>query len=308
MKYKDYYRILGVARDASADQIKKAYRRLARKYHPDVSKEANAEERFKEVGEAYEVLKDAEKRAAYDQLGSYQAGQEFRPPPDWEQRFAQGRRFKDFGGVDFGDMFADLFGMAGFGGSSRPGMDAHAARGRGRDVQAEITVSLEDADKGGERTLEIGLPGHAARSVRIRTPAGAADGQRLRVRGQGNAGPGGQGDLILTVRIAPHPLFRLEGHDIYLDLPLAPWEAVLGTQVTVPTLAGPVRLRVPAGAKAGRRLRLSGQGFRHPRSGRGDFYAVIGIVVPESPGEEERRLFEKLAEISGFDPRPNFPR
>jgi curved DNA-binding protein len=307
MKYRDYYRILGVARDAPADEIKKAYRRLARKFHPDVSKEPDAEERFKEVGEAYEVLWDPKKRAAYDQLGSYKAGQEFRPPPDWEQRFAQGRRFKDFAGVDFGDMFADLFGMAGFGASPRPGTGAHAG-GRGRDVQAEITVSLEEADEGGERTLEIGLPGHTPRSVRIRIPAGTADGQRLRVRGRGNAGPGGQGDLILTVRIARHPFFRLDGHDIHLDLPLAPWEAVLGAQVTVPTLTGPVRLRIPAGAKTGRKLRLAGQGFRHPRSGRGDFYAVIRIVVPESPGEEERKLFEKLAEVSRFDPRPNFPR
>jgi curved DNA-binding protein len=308
MKYRDYYQTLGVPRDAPAEEVKKAYRRLARKYHPDVSKEPDAEERFKETGEAYEVLKDPEKRAAYDQLGRYRSGQEFRPPPGWEQRFAHGRHFDEFSGSDFGDMFANLFGMAGFGSGGHPGMGRHAPHARGRDATAKIAIPLEEADRGGERTLQMGAAGHGSRTVRVRIPAGVADGQKLRLRGQGNPGPGGAGDLILTVGVLPHGLYRLDGRDIYLELPLAPWEAVLGTQITVSTLAGPVRLRIPPGSRAGGKLRLAGKGYTQSKGERGDCYAVIKIVVPDHPGEEERALYEKLAGVSHFDPRPHFPR
>jgi curved DNA-binding protein len=302
MKYKDYYEILGVARNAPAEEIKKAYRRLARKYHPDVSKEKDAEERFKEANEAYEVLKDAKKRAAYDQLGRYQAGQDFRPPPGWEQRYTQGQRFRDFADLDFGDLFAELFGAGGLRGA-RPG-----GRARGTNVEASVSVTLEEAYQGGERTLQLSVPGTAPRLVKVRIPPGVIEGQRLRVAGKGTPGPGGVGDLLLSIHIQPHGLYRLEGHDLYMDLPLAPWEAALGAQVTVPTLSGPVRLKIPTGARSGQKMRLGGRGLPRPRNGHGDLYVVLQIVTPPTLSSEERALFERLAGMSHFDPRPGFPK
>lgn len=306
MKYKDYYKVLGVHRNAGADEIKKAYRRLARKYHPDVSREKDAEERFKEVNEAYDVLGDAEKRVAYDQLGAYRSGQEFRPPPGWGGRFSQGGPSQaDFGGMDLSDLFAQMFGM----GSARTASGRGFSAGlRGRDVEATVSLSLEEACAGTERGLQIAAPGQPPRQVKVRIPAGVLPGRRLRVRGKGEASMHGEaGDLLLRIEVAPHPLFRLDGRDVLLDLPVAPWEAALGVHVTVPTLGGNVRMRVPPGAKSGQKLRLTGRGM--PGSeGRGDQYVIVQIVVPADLSAEECALYERLARISRFDPRPGFPR
>lgn len=305
MKYKDYYKALGVARDAGGDEIKKAYRRLARKFHPDVSKEANAEERFKDVSEAYEVLSDEKKRAAYDQLGSHRGGQEFRPPPDWGSRFGQrGFSQSDLGGMDLGDIFSQMFG----GGAGRAGSQGFTGGMRGRDVEAKVRISLEEAYAGAEKNLHLAAPGQSPRTVKVRIPAGALPGRRLRVKGKGEASMHGEaGDLLLEIEIEPHPLFRLEGKDIYLDLPVTPWEAVLGASVTVPTLSGNIRMRIPAGGKSGQKHRLPGRGMPE-QDGKGDFYVVARIVMPTEVSDEERALYERLAGLSRYDPRPNFPK
>lgn len=292
MKYKDYYSILGVPRDADDEAIKKAYRRLARKYHPDVSKEPDATARFQEVGEAYETLKDAEKRAAYDGLGSHRPGQDFRPPPDWAERFHAGG-FEDLGGIDLSDLFASFGGMRGAGGPRR-----------GRDYEVTVHLRLEDAAHGSEVTLELG-PGQ---TVQARIPKGATDGQKLRLRGKGGAGRKGAapGDLYLNIALHPHPLFKVSGHDLYLDVPVAPWEAALGASIEIPTLEGRVALRIPAGSKAGQRLRLGGKGLPRPAGGAGDLYAVLSVTVPSVLSERERKLFEALRDESKFDPRGHF--
>ncbi len=301
MKFKDYYEILGVERGAAQEEVKKSYRRLARKFHPDVSKEKDAEERFKAVNEAYEVLGDARKRAAYDQLGVHRGGQEFRPPPDWRERFGQrGAGASDFGGMNMADLFAQMFG--GHGG--RQGFTGHA---RGRDEEVVVRLSLEDAFHGVERSLQLSSPGQAARTLNVRIPAGVLPGRRLRVRGKGGvSGHGLASDLILSIEVEPHPLYRLDGKDIVLETPLAPWEAVLGTSITVPTLTGNVRLRIPAGSGGGQKLRLSGRGMPDA-SGAGDLLVLPRIVVPAEVSAEVRALYERLAELSKFDPRPNFP-
>jgi curved DNA-binding protein len=307
MKYKDYYQILGVPRGASADEIKKAYRRLARKYHPDVSKETGAEDKFKEVNEAHDVLSDPEKRAAYDQLGSYRPGQEFRPPPDWGRQFgggAGGFAAGDMGGMDFGDLFSELFGM----GAGRSGRQGFAGSPHGRDVEAVVHVTLEEAYHGTERQLQLSAPGGQPRNVRVRIPAGAVSGRRLRVPGKGQASVHGPaGDLYLIIEVDPHALYRLEGKDLYLDTPVTPWEAALGTSLVVPTLAGNVRLKVPAGAKSGQKLRLPGKGMPSP-DGAGDGYVVLQIALPPELSEAERDLYEQLRVASSHDPRPHFPK
>jgi len=303
MKYKDYYAILGVERNASQDDIKKAYRRLARKYHPDVSKEANAEERFKEVGEAYETLKDAEKRAAYDQLGRHQTGQEFRPPPDWETRFGGGG-FED---VDLADLFA-AFGARPRGRSGRAGFAIP-----GEDYEVTARIELEDAARGTELNIQLSVPEtgpegvlrRVPKTIRARVPKGVTDGERLRVAGKGGPGANGgpAGDLYLNIALKPHRLFRASGHDLYLELPVAPWEAVLGAQVEVPTLEGRISVSVKPGAKAGQKLRVPGRGLPMPQGGGGDLYCVLTIVTPPSPGEREKALYRELAAVSGFNPR-----
>lgn len=316
MKYKDYYKVLGVARDASADDIKKAYRKLARKYHPDVSKEPATEEKFKEIGEAYDTLKNPEKRAAYDQLGSYQAGQEFRPPPDWEQHFhthftSDGMDFSD---VDLADLLAGL--ARGRQRTARPsGVEIPMP---GEDYEMTAALTLEEAARGTEVDVNLsmlepdarGFPRRAQRHFKVRIAKGATDGQRLRVPGKGGKGihGGRDGDLYLNIALRPHPLFRASGHDLYLDLPLTPWEAVLGVTVEVPTLTGPVRLKVPPGTHAGQRLRLGQRGLPKPDSGEGDLYATVQIVVPDAPSERERALYRQLAEGSTFNPRSHFDR
>ena len=311
MKYKDYYKILGVEKSATQDDIKKSYKKLARKFHPDVSKEKDAEEKFKELGEAYEVLKDAEKRASYDQLGSYQAGQEFRPPPDWEQRFGQGNGFGGFGAGGFD--FADLFGMGRQGGG-RQGRGGFAKAGQ--DFTMSLQITLDEAYHGVERTLDIEVPertadGHMTRipkSIKMRIPKGAIDGQKMRLPGKGGKGSNGgpSGDLILTLQVQSHPLFKAVGHDLFLDLPVTPWEAALGTSVEVPTMEGKVRLKVSSGAKSGQKLRLTGKGLPKRGSGHGDFFAVLQIVVPPTMTDEEKELFESLSKVSVFNPRSHF--
>ncbi|MCY4220955.1 MAG: DnaJ domain-containing protein [Thiotrichales bacterium] len=295
MRFRDYYETLGVARGASHDDIKRAYRRLARKYHPDVSKESDAEARFKEVGEAYEVLKDPEKRAAYDRFGKdWEHGQEFRPPPGWERQFDFGGGFS--GDSGFSDFFESLFGRGGFAGARGPG------RARGGDQSARIEIPLEDVYHGATRNISVN-----GRTLSIRIPRGVAEGQRIRLGGQGGAGPGGgpTGDLYLTVAHAAHPLFRTEGRDVHLKLPLAPWEAALGATVAVPTLGGKVDLKIPRGSRAGRSLRLKGRGL--PGRPDGDQYVTLEIVTPPADTPEAESLYRKMAESMRFDPRPDFP-
>ena len=310
MKYKDYYEILGVKRDASTDDIKKAYRKLAHKYHPDVSKDPTGEEQFKAVAEAYQTLKDAEKRTAYDNLGRHQPGEEFRPPPDWGQQFGEG-------GFSFDDIdLADLFGNLG-GGRSRAGGQRGNIPIPGQDYEVTAPISIEDAYRGTELDLNLSVPeydGHG-RVHRVplvfkaRIPKGVTDGERLRLPGKGGKGLSGgpNGNLYLTIALQPHPLYRVTGHDLYVDLPVAPWEAALGASVEVPTLGGPVRLKIPPGTNTGQKLRLAKRGLPKRREGEGDLFAIVQIVVPASPTEREKALFKELAEASKFDPRASFP-
>jgi len=312
MEFKDYYEVMGVERDATQDEIKRAYRRLARKYHPDVSKEPDAEARFKEVGEAYEALKDPEKRAAYDQLGAYRAGQEFRPPPDWNQGF----EFHDggFTGADagqFSDFFESLFGRGGgmsgsFGGRARREFHAH-----GEDAHAKVLIDVEDAYRGATRALtlkhtELGPDGRPAikeRTLNVRIPKGVRQGQHIRLAKQGGAGlgEGEAGDLYLEVDFLPHPLYRVEGRDVYLHLPVAPWEAALGASVKVPTPAGTVDLKIPANSSGGRKLRLKGRGI--PGKTPADLYVVLQIALPNADDAAVKRAYEEFAKAVDFDPR-----
>jgi curved DNA-binding protein len=314
MKYKDYYAALGVKRDASADEIKKAYRKLAQKHHPDVSKEKGAEEKFKEVAEAYQALKDPEKRAAYDQLGaSYRPGQDFRPPPDWEKQFRDqgGGGSFSFDDLDLSDLFASFGGRGG--GRSRASMQFP-----GEDYEVTVHITLEDALRGTQVDLNLGVPEYDAegrvrqvpKTIKARIPKGATDGQRLRLRGQGGKGVNGgrDGDLYLNIALHPHPLFRPTGHDLYLDLPLTPWEAALGATVEVPTLDGAVNMKIPPATTAGRKLRLSKKGLPKPGGGEGDLYAIVQIVNPTVLGEREKELYAELAKASRFDPRGHFAR
>jgi len=314
MKYKDYYKTLGLERNADADAIKKAYRKLARKYHPDVSKDPAGEEKFKDVAEAYETLKDADKRAAYDQLGSHQSGQDFRPPPDWEKRYADnGFAFDD---TDLADLFAGLAGGRQRGGQAGGGQRFDVPI-PGQDFEVSAQISLEDAYRGTLLDLNLSIPDYdengrlrrVPREFKARIPKGATDGQRLRLPGKGGKGFNGgrDGDLYLNIALNPHPLYRVSGHDLYLDLPLAPWEAALGTRVEVPTLGGNVRLKIPPGTVAGQKLRLTGRGLPKPRAeGAGDFFAIVQIAVPATLSEREQALFKELADVSTFDPRGHF--
>ncbi len=300
MEYKDYYKILGVERSASADEVKKAYRKLARKYHPDTNKDnPTAEQQFKEVTEAYEVLKDSEKRARYDALGSnWQQGQNFRPPPGFEQMFGGGSPFGGAsfsfdagGGGGFSDFFESIFG-GGMGGGSPFGQ---AAPRRGSDAETEITISLEDAHHGASR--EISLQGASGiRRLNVKIPKGAQDGQKIRLSGQGNPGPAGSGDLYLKLRLAKHPRYQLEGNNLVVDVPVASWDAALGGSIEVQTLDGKINLKMPAGISSGQRMRLKGKGLAH----KGDLFAQIKIMTPKSLSDQERELFEKLRAVSDF--------
>lgn len=311
MQYKDYYAALGVAREATEEQIKQAYRKLARKYHPDVSKEPDAEAKFKEVAEAYQTLKDPQKRAAYDQLGKHRPGEEFRPPPDWQQHwqgaFGEGASFAEQ--VDLADLFAHLSG----GGFGRGG-GAHARMSMpGRDFEVAVPITIEEAYSGTQIDLDLAMPEYdeqgrvrqVPQAFRARIPKGATQGQRLRLAGKGGRGFNGgrNGDLYLDISLRPHPVYRANGHDLYLDLPLAPWEAVLGTAVEVPTPGGAVRLKVRPGTQAAQQLRLPGRGLPRPRGEPGDLYAIVSIVVPREASEREKALYRELGEASSFNPR-----
>ena len=309
-EYKDYYKIMGVDRDASADEIKRAYRKLARKYHPDVSSESDAEARFQELQEAYEVLKDPEKRAAYDNLGAdWRQGEDFQPPPGWDSGFEfRGGGFTQGDASAFSDFFESLFGRAAAGQGQRGFGGFH---GRGQDHTARIALDLLDAYRGGVHTITLQSPtvdthGQVQgepRRIKVRIPAGVTDGQQIRVPGKGGegTGSGGAGDLYLEVSLRPHSLFRPEGRDIHLDVPIAPWEAALGATVTVPTLGGEVDAKIPAGARSGQRLRLKGRGL--PGSPAGDQYLHLGVVVPPARNDDDRELYERMRQQMDFDPR-----
>lgn len=306
MKYKDYYAALGVERDATPEQIKKAYRKLAHQYHPDISKDPEGEAKFKEVQEAYATLKDPEKRAAYDELGRRPPGESFEPPPHWGQGFGDGENFSD---VDLSDLLAAF--------ATRGGARGRRAQ-RGQDAEASAPVTLEQVHEGAEVDLRLNLPEyddrgllhHVPRTFRVRIPKGAGEGQRLRLAGKGGPGRNGgpPGDLYIAIRLLPHPLYRVSGRDLYLDLPLTPAEAVLGATVEVPTLRGRVELKVAPGTANGRQLRLSGRGLPTADGGNGDLYAVVRIEVPPSPNARERELYAELAKASDFYPRSHFAR
>ena len=313
MDYKDYYAILGVDQNASPDEIQHAYRKLARKYHPDVNKEPGAEDTFKDVGEAYEVLKDPEKRAKYDRYGSaWKAAQQSNgtPPPGYEDIWfdissAPDDAFSGFSG--FSSFFEQLFGRSVRGNRSR------GARGgprtwtmAGADQEARLTISLEEAARSGKRDISLTDPETGqTKTYTVNIPRGIRPGQRIRLAQLGGQGIGGgpAGDLYLRVEFLPHPVFRLKGRDLYTTLAVTPWEAALGATVTLSTLTGNVQVKVPAGSSSGRRIRLRGKGFPDSRSGAGDLYAEIQIVVPKSLTDDERRLFEELARCSTFQPR-----
>ncbi|SFC34442.1 curved DNA-binding protein [Polaromonas sp. OV174] len=319
MEFKDYYQIMGLAREAKPEDIKRAYRKLSRQFHPDVSKEKNAEARFKEIGEAYEVLKDPEKRAAYDQLGAnWKAGQDFRPPPQWnagaehagrgfEQTFGQG----DEG--DHSDFFETLF-RQGFANAQRQGGGGQHAgfHARGEDRHAKIQIDLEDAYSGATRTVSLRVPemdaqGHVVprdHQITFNIPKGIRAGQHIRLAGQGapGLGEGAPGDLYLDVAFNPHPLFRMDKHDVYLELPVSPWEAALGAEVQAPTPTGAVEVKIPAGSASGRKLRLKGRGL--PGSTPGDFYFVLQIVLPAADSADAKSFYESMAtQFKTFRPR-----
>lgn len=291
MEYKDYYKILGVSRDVAQDELKKAYRKLARKYHPDVSKEANAEAKFKEVGEAYEALKDPEKRAQYDQFGSsYQHGQSFNPPPGWGGQGGAG-----MGGGNFSSFFESMFSGGGMGGN-----DQFFAQGE--DVNAKITVSLEDAFNGAKKSIRRPGGTNQTGTINVKIPAGITSGKKIRLAGQGKAGAGVEaGDLFLEINIANHAYYQVEDKDVIINLPISPWEAALGAKITVPTLAGKISLTIPTSAKSGQKMRLKGRGL--PGKQAGDQIVVLQIMTPPADTPEAKQLYQQMAEELNFNPR-----
>jgi len=323
MEYKDYYETLGVKRDADKATIKKAYRKLARKYHPDVSKEHNAEQRFKEVSEAYNVLKDKEKRAAYDELGAnWQAGQDFHAPPGWESShpgagYGQQQGYSSAGGFDASDFFESLFGQGGFQSGAGPsgfggqGQRASAQAASGQDQHASVQVDLEDAFHGTSRQLSLSEPVMTAdgraqnkqRTLQVKIPKGISQGQTMRLKEQGAAGMGGKrGDLYLEINFRPHPLYQVEGKDISLELPVAPWEAALGGAVSVPLPDGKsVKLTLPAGSASGKQFRLKGKGI--PAKVPGNLIVTLKMVAPEANSEAVKTAYQALKEAADFDPR-----
>lgn len=295
MEYKDYYNVMSLERNATPDQIKTAYRKLARKYHPDVSKEKDAEAKFKELGEAYAVLSDEQKRAQYDQLGSqWQSGEQFTPPPGWQSySSADGQGFTGAGAADFSDFFESLFG-----GGFR--QQRHANREysqRGEDLQSKILISLEDAYHGGTHAIQVN-----GRTLNIKVPAGVTQGQHIRLAGQGGPGigKGANGDLYLEIDLQLHPLYKIDKKNIYLSLPITPWEAALGATVAVPTLGGKVELKIPAGSQSGQKLRLRGRGLPG-----GDQYVVLEIHTPKAETEAAKELYQQMEKTMPFNPRQN---
>lgn len=325
MEYKDYYEVMGVPRKASQDEIRKAYRKLARKYHPDVNSEKDAEERFKELGEAYAVLKDPEKRAAYDQLGSdWQAGQDFRPPPGWQQR--SGRQDSGFEGFEgaagaehFSDFFEDLFGR-GFsssgGARSQQGGFGGGFRSGGQDHHARISIDIRDSYNGASRSIQMQMPELGAdgrvinrqRVLNVKIPKGIRQGQQIRLKKQGAPAPGGgeAGDLYLEVEFQPDDYLHAEGKDVFLKLPLAPWEAALGGKVTVPVPSGDIDLTIPPNSTQGQKLRVKGKGL--PGKNPGDLYVILDVRFPPADSDKAREVYTKMKEEIQFDPRAGMRR
>ncbi|MCD5981144.1 curved DNA-binding protein [Pseudomonas quasicaspiana] len=309
MDFKDYYKILAVDPTADEKAIKVAYRKLARKYHPDVSKEAGAEEKFKEANEAYEVLSSPEKRAEYDDLRKYgRQGQPFQAPPGWQSRAGAG----GFGGADNGD-FSDFFSSI-FGGRPQQGGRSRNPGRKGQDVEMELAIFLEETLSGESKQVSFKAPQHNAagqrvadvtKTLNVKIPAGVTDGERIRLKGQGAPGVAGgeSGDLYLIIRLAPHPKFEVEGHDLIITVPVAPWEAALGAKVAVPTLTGKINLTIRPDSQNGQRLRIKGNGLLNKQGQRGDLLAQIKVVMPRSSDEATQELWKKLADKAAFDPR-----
>ena len=312
MEYQNYYKILGVSRDATVNEIKKSYRKLARKYHPDVSGDPNAEEKFKQVKEAYEVLKDPEKRKSYDTIGSgWKQGQGFTPPPGWKFHPSDIEGMKPEFQEGFSEFFESLFG-------GRLGRAAywkqHEFEQRGQDQHSRVTISLEEACNGVTRLItlqessQVGQVISKRRQLRVKIHAGVTENQQIRLKGQGAPGIGGgpNGDLYLEIHLAPHPLFTVEGQDIYLNLPVTPWEAALGCKVSIPTLRGPVDLTIPSGSQTGQKLRLKGRGLSGKNPG--DQYVLIKIYTPEPKNDQQRELYRQMAKQIPFNPRKELSR
>lgn len=307
MEYKDYYKTLGVSKSASQEEIKRAYKSMARKYHPDVSKEPNAEEKFKEVGEAYEVLKDHKKKEAYDRLGSrWKQGQEFHPPPDWDGAFEySGSKFSP--GSGFSDFFEELFGRAG-----RSGVRHERFIAKGADQHARIAITLDEAFSGTTLPITLEMPEvdkngrliSKTRRLDVKIPEGVTRGQIIRLEGQGGPGYGGgkKGDLFLEITFKPHPLFKVVKRDIYLDLPITPWEAALGHKISVTTLKGNVQMKIPSGARSGQKLRLKGLGLSSSQAS-GDQYVILHIVTPDADTPEKKAFYEKMSRELPLNPR-----
>lgn len=311
MEFKDYYKIMGVAETATPEEIKTAYRKLARKYHPDVSKEPNAETKFKELGEANEVLKDPEKRAAYDKLrkGGWRSGEDFRAPPGWNYGGGFGGEEVSGGGAEqFSDFFESLFGRGGF---RQGGRQQRGFRARGEDLSYALQISLEDAYHGATRAIQLRLPEADAQgriqekthSLNVKIPAGIVAGQKIRLAGQGGPGQGGapNGDLYLEIQLQPHPLYHIEGRDITVSLPITPWEAALGASIEVPTLGGKIALKIPADSQTGNKLRLKGRGM--PGKSAGDQYVILQIFTPKADTDVAKKLYQEMAEKLPFNPR-----
>lgn len=310
MEFKDYYKVLGVERGASDDEIKKAYRKLARKHHPDVNKASDAAARMQDINEAYDVLRDPEKRAAYDRVGQgMRGGQEFRPPPGWDAGFEFSGAPDDAGFAGHSDFFEALFGAARR--ARAQGAAGGARDGRGQDHHAKIVIPLEDAFHGATRGLTLRAPeldasGHVVlreRELQVRIPKGIRGGQQIRLAGQGSPGLRGEpaGDLYLEVEFEPHPRYRVDGRDLVATLPVAPWEAALGASVALHTPDGEVQLNVPGGSQTGRKLRLKGRGI--PGATPGDLYVVLEVVLPPATSDAAKALYEKMARDLAFDPR-----
>ncbi|MBW6519737.1 MAG: DnaJ domain-containing protein [Desulfoarculaceae bacterium] len=315
MKFKDYYQALGLKKDSSQDEIKRAYRKLARKLHPDVNKSPEAEEKFKEIGEAYEVLQDPEKRAAYDKFGSnWQAGQDFKPPPNWDAGFEfSGGGFTQADSSQFSDFFESLFGKSSGSPHARPGFHPHGSfHARGQDVHAKIIITLEDSYQGTQKTITLSRPGvdqsgHVTTSphtITLSIPKGIIEGQQIRLEGQGAGGSGqaGNGDLFLEIAFAPHRIFTVNKRDIQLLLPVTPWEAALGATIPVPTLGGTVDLKIPPGSQSGKKMRLKGRGLSSAAQS-GHQYVILTIVTPEPVTEAQRKVYEEMARLMPTNPR-----
>jgi curved DNA-binding protein len=313
MKFKDYYQTLGCKKDASQDDIKRAYRRLARKFHPDVNKDTNAEERFKEIGEAYEVLHDPEKRKAYDRFGSnWKAGQDFEPPPDWGEDFKFSHtKQSNFAESDFSEFFETLFGGHRFQSDSGPRFSHRGFMGKGQDIHAKIVITLEDSYIGSSRTITLNktVSQHDGRvavkpcSLNVTIPKGIIQGQQIRLEGQGSEGlQGANGDLFLEILFAEHPVFTVQKRDILLTLPVTPWEAALGCAIKVPTLGGPVDLKIPQNSQTGKKLRLKGRGLS-TKNQIGDQYITLSIMTPPAKTQTQRELYEQMSKIFSFNPR-----